>query len=56
MAGGALGSVINRQALANTPSEVFNGYIFLTAITLALSGALHGANTSLVFLHSNLLP
>jgi hypothetical protein len=46
MAGGTLGAIVNRQALANTPSEVFNGYVFLMAATLALSGALHGANTS----------
>ncbi|KAL0247306.1 hypothetical protein I308_104342 [Cryptococcus tetragattii IND107] len=43
---GALGSLINKKALENTPKEVFNLYVFFIAFILSLSGGLHGANTS----------
>ncbi|KIR67999.1 hypothetical protein I312_104851 [Cryptococcus bacillisporus CA1280] len=43
---GALGSLINKKALENTPKEVFNLYVFFIAFILSMSGGLHGANTS----------
>jgi hypothetical protein len=46
MAGGTLGSLINKQALANTPKEVLNRYVFFIAFIISFSGGLHGANTS----------
>jgi SP family sugar:H+ symporter-like MFS transporter len=46
MAGGALGALINKKALAATPKEVFNPYVFFMAAILSFSGGLHGANTS----------
>ncbi|WWC93843.1 hypothetical protein V866_000679 [Kwoniella sp. B9012] len=46
MAGGAIGSLINRKALADSPKEIFNPFVFLFAAVLSMSGGLHGANTS----------
>lgn len=43
---GALGNLINKKALADTPKEVFNLYVFFIAFTLSFSGGLHGSNTS----------
>ncbi|OWZ37246.1 solute carrier family 2 [Cryptococcus neoformans var. grubii Br795] len=43
---GALGNLINKKALADTPKEVFNLYVFFIAFALSFSGGLHGSNTS----------
>ncbi|KAH8083059.1 putative hexose transport-related protein [Filobasidium floriforme] len=43
---GLLGALINKKALAETPKEVLNWYLFASAFCIALSGGLHGANTS----------
>ncbi|OCF31073.1 solute carrier family 2 [Kwoniella heveanensis BCC8398] len=43
---GAIGSLINKKALADSPKEIFNPFVFLLAFVLSFSGGLHGANTS----------
>ncbi|CAD6589438.1 MAG: hypothetical protein CYPHOPRED_004840, partial [Cyphobasidiales sp. Tagirdzhanova-0007] len=44
--GGSFGALINKQALADTPKECLNWYVFFVANCLAVSGGLHGFNTS----------
>ncbi|WWC63043.1 uncharacterized protein I303_105642 [Kwoniella dejecticola CBS 10117] len=46
MAAGVIGSLINRKALADSPKQIFNPFVFLFAAVLSMSGGLHGANTS----------
>ncbi|GAA5916536.1 hypothetical protein JCM6882_003575 [Rhodosporidiobolus microsporus] len=46
MAGGMGGALINRKALATTPSEVLNWYLYFAAAIIATSGGLHGYNSS----------
>ena len=46
MAAGTLGVLINRKALADSPREIFNSYIFFVSAILSFAGGFHGANTS----------
>ncbi len=46
MAGGSLGAVVNKKALAETPKEALNWYMWFVCWTVCTSGGLHGYNSS----------
>ncbi|KAI5476043.1 solute carrier family 2 [Pseudohyphozyma bogoriensis] len=46
MAGGGMGSLLNKEALKTTPPEALNWYLYFCSWIICTSGGLHGYNSS----------